>query len=256
MKGKMRDLPGSLSRGAFLRGSAASAAIAALPKAAAAFAARTPRIILPTPAFPQVPADLLARLGTDAPTPQIGANTWNLRRLWLVRKGYPNEVAHGVPFCVDGVHLYPGDAYHPGYNWICWLLRDHSVPWRDGYVPIDVVTIQAMWEVQQILFQLGISAPITITDGYRTPATNAAMRVRNEQVARFSQHTRMKAVDMYVDGVTAADLFRLCYSRRISCGDIDHRTPNTGPGDTCGGVGYYDDGHIHLDSGSRRYWIN
>lgn len=210
--------------------------------------------MLPTPAFPSLAADLVDRYrATDAP-PQSAtdsASIWRLRRLWLSVKDYPNEKAIGVPFCVDGRSLYHGDAANPGYNWLCWLLRDHEAPGLDGYVAIDVVTIQALWEVQQTYFQLGISAPITITDGYRTLQTNR----RREKAVSNSQHLYAKAVDCYVDGIDAADLFRICYSRRISCGDVDHRTPGTAPGDTCGGVGYYRDGHTHLDSGSRRFWL-
>ena len=42
---------------------------------------------------------------------------------------------------------------------------------------------------------------------------------------------------MYVDGVSSTELFDLCWSRAVS-----------------GGIGYYDS-HVHLDSGTRRWWV-
>ena len=90
-----------------------------------------------------------------------------------------------------------------------------------------------MWEVQQTLALHGIAKPLVITSGYRSPQTNAA----TENAARNSMHLYAKAADMYVDGVSMRDLFDACWSRSVS-----------------GGMGYYDD-HVHLDSGTRRWWV-
>ena len=49
-------------------------------------------------------------------------------------------------------------------------------------------------------------------------------------------HCYGKAADMYVDGTSTTELFDLCWSRAVS-----------------GGIGYYDS-HVHLDSGTRRWW--
>jgi len=148
------------------------------------------------------------------------------RSLWLRREGYGDEIV--APFCVDGRTLY-----EPGYKVICWLMRDRNVPAAQGYVQIDVVEIEALWEVQQTLGLMGIREPIVITSGYRTPETNSA----TEGAARNSMHIYGKAADMYVPGVSMRDLFDACWSREVS-----------------GGIGYYDS-HVHLDSGSRRWWV-
>jgi len=147
------------------------------------------------------------------------------RILWLRRAGSGDEVV--APFCIDGRTLYD-----PGYREICWLMRDRNVPASQGYVKIDVVEIEALWEVQQSLALLGIREPLVITSGYRSPASNAA----TEGAARDSMHLYGKAADLYVPGVSMRELFDACWSREIS-----------------GGIGYYED-HVHLDSGTRRWW--
>ena len=133
-----------------------------------------------------------------------------------------------APFCVDG-----RTVYEPGYRMICWLMRDRHVPVTQGYVRYDIVEIEALWEVQQALALNGIYRPIIITSGYRSPETNAA----TEGAARNSMHLYAKAADMYVDGVSMESLFDACWSRSVS-----------------GGIGYYGD-HVHLDSGTRRWWV-
>lgn len=148
------------------------------------------------------------------------------RVLWLRREGYGEEIS--APFTTDGVSVYG-----PGYRQICWLMRDHAVPFAQGYVQFDINEIQALWEVQEALKLHGIYRPLVITSGYRTQATNEAI----EGAARNSQHMYARAVDMYVDGVSMRDLFNACWAQGAS-----------------GGMGYYDD-HVHLDSGSRRWWV-
>jgi uncharacterized protein YcbK (DUF882 family) len=148
------------------------------------------------------------------------------RVLWLQHAGDGEEIM--APFCVDGRTIYD-----PGYKMICWLMRDRHVPSAQGYVKIDIVEIEALWEVQQVLGLLGVRAPLVITSGYRSPQTNAA----TEGAARNSMHLYGRAADMYVPGVSMNELFDVCYSREVS-----------------GGIGYYED-HVHLDSGARRWWV-
>jgi uncharacterized protein YcbK (DUF882 family) len=171
--------------------------------------------------------------------PRIGraaaAVPYPRRTLWLTRDGYDEEVR--APFTVDG-----RTVYIPGYEEICWLLRDHQVPESEGYVRFDVVTIEVLWEVQTILQANGIDRPLNIHSGYRTPETNA----RTEHAAHLSQHLVAKAADFSVEGVAVADLWRIVASRARA-----------------GGIGYYprgtgvhaDDGWIHVDSRAQRvYW--
>ncbi len=148
------------------------------------------------------------------------------RVLWLRREGYGEEIS--VPFCVDG-----RTVYESGYRSICWLMRDHQIAPAQGYVQIDIVEIEALWEVQQALLLHGINRPLVITSGYRSAQTNAA----TENAARNSMHCYAKAADMYVDGISTESLFDTCWSRAVS-----------------GGIGYYSS-HVHLDSGTRRWWV-
>ncbi|HEY1655657.1 MAG TPA: D-Ala-D-Ala carboxypeptidase family metallohydrolase [Candidatus Tumulicola sp.] len=148
------------------------------------------------------------------------------RTLWLRREGYAEEIL--APFTVDGTSVYA-----PGYREICWLMRDHAVPFAQGYVQFDINEIQVLYEVQQALALHGVHQPLVITSGYRTQATNEAI----EGAARNSQHLYAKAVDMYVAGVSNRELFDTCWGQGAS-----------------GGMGYYDD-HVHLDSGTRRWWV-
>jgi uncharacterized protein YcbK (DUF882 family) len=148
------------------------------------------------------------------------------RVIWLRREGYGDEI--NAPFCVDGRNVY-----EPGYREICWLMRDRSAAATQGYVRFDIVEIEALWEVQQTLALMGIREPLVITSGYRTQQTNAA----TEGAARNSTHVYAKAADIYVPGVSTRELFDACWSRSIS-----------------GGMGYYSS-HVHLDSGTRRWWV-
>lgn len=81
------------------------------------------------------------------------------------------------------------------------------------------------------------SAPFEIISGYRSPATNAAMRAQSPEVAKKSLHMEGRAVDIRQRGV-----------------DLDHlyaaaRTLERG------GVGYYPQSRfVHVDVGEVRSW--
>ncbi|MDQ6779754.1 MAG: DUF882 domain-containing protein [Candidatus Eremiobacteraeota bacterium] len=154
------------------------------------------------------------------------AETTSPYTLWLERRQTGETVA--APFTLDGKTLY-----WPGYKKLCAVLRDERVAARFGYVQISVRTIEALWAVQQYLRRLRVDAPIIVHSGYRTPQTNAL----TEGAARYSLHMWGKAVDFHVDAVPLADLAGICLACPIR-----------------GGVGYYPDGWVHLDTGPRRYW--
>ena len=132
------------------------------------------------------------------------------------------------PFTLDGKKLY-----WQGYKKLCAVLRDEHVPAHIGYVQINVRAIEALWAVQQYLRRDGITSPIVVHSGYRTPQTNAQI----EGAARYSLHMWGKAVDFHVPGVSLADLAGICEACPIS-----------------GGVGYYPEGWVHLDTGPKRSW--
>ena len=133
------------------------------------------------------------------------------------------------PFTLDGKSLY-----WPGYRKLCAVLRDAHVALRYGWVQIDPRAIESLWAVQRYLTRAGIDEPIVVHSGYRTPQTNA----RIEGAARLSLHMWGKAVDFHVPGVPLADLAGICAACPIS-----------------GGVGYYPEGWVHMDTGPRRTWV-
>jgi uncharacterized protein YcbK (DUF882 family) len=133
------------------------------------------------------------------------------------------------PFTLDGKTLY-----WPGYKKLCAVLRDEHVPPELGFVQINVATIEALWAVQSYLRGANIYEPIMVHSGYRTPQTNA----QTEGAARLSYHMWGKAVDFHVPGVALSDLAGICEGCPIS-----------------GGVGYYPEGWVHMDTGPKRAWV-
>ena len=113
------------------------------------------------------------------------------------------------------------------------VLRD----WRESEpVKMDPHLIDLLWEVHR---EVGANEPIWVVCGYRSPATNSALRRRSSGVAKFSQHMLGKAVDFYIPGVPLDQL--------RSAGLRSQR----------GGVGYYPTSgspFVHLDTGSVRHW--
>lgn len=146
--------------------------------------------------------------------------------LWLMRADDGEEAS--APFTLDGKSIY-----FPGYARLCAILRDDHVAVPQGYVQIPIRTIEALWAVQRYLVRGGGQQPIVVHSGYRTPQTNA----QTEGAARESFHMYGMAVDFHVPGVTIDDLASVCYACPAG-----------------GGVGYYPDGWVHLDTGPKRYW--
>lgn len=132
------------------------------------------------------------------------------------------------PFTLDGKTLY-----WAGYKKLCAVLRDEHVSPHIGYVQINVRTIEALWAVQQYLRRDNIDSPIVVHSGYRSPQTNAQI----EGAARYSYHMWGRAVDFHVPGVDLSDLAGVCEACPIS-----------------GGVGYYPEGWVHMDTGPKRTW--
>jgi uncharacterized protein YcbK (DUF882 family) len=133
-----------------------------------------------------------------------------------------------APFTLDGKTLY-----WEGYKKLCAVLRDEHVSPTVGFVQINVRTIEALWAVQSYLRRDGIDGPLMIHSGYRTPQTNA----QTEGAARLSFHMWGKAVDFHAPGVGLSDLAGICEACPIS-----------------GGVGYYPEGWVHMDTGPKRLW--
>jgi uncharacterized protein YcbK (DUF882 family) len=113
------------------------------------------------------------------------------------------------------------------------LMRD----WRESEpIKMDPQLIDALWEVHR---EVGGKESIWIVCGYRSPATNSALRRRSSGVAQHSQHMLGKAIDFYIPGVPL-DQLRAAGLRAQR-----------------GGVGYYPTSgapFVHMDTGSVRHW--
>jgi uncharacterized protein YcbK (DUF882 family) len=111
------------------------------------------------------------------------------------------------------------------------LLRD----FRSGDVePIDVRLLDQLHLLRREMRSL---APFEVFSGYRSPATNAALRRKSDAVARNSYHMRAMAIDVRLPGRGLAQLRHAAHRQRA------------------GGVGYYPkSGFIHLDVGPVRRW--
>jgi uncharacterized protein YcbK (DUF882 family) len=131
-------------------------------------------------------------------------------------------------YCCGGV--YQPDAL----TRIDYILRDFR---RNEIKPIDPGLLDLLHDLDGVL---GTREPFHIISGYRSPATNHALRVRGGSqtgVAGGSLHMAGKAIDIRVPGVR---LDRLRSAAR-SLGR--------------GGVGYYPSSDfVHVDTGRVRYW--
>ena len=81
-----------------------------------------------------------------------------------------------------------------------WFLRD----WRlNEPTKMDPKLFDIVWDVYR---QSGSSQPIDVLSGYRSPQTNAMLRRRSRQVAKFSQHMEGKAMDAHFQDVDTATI--------------------------------------------------
>lgn len=111
------------------------------------------------------------------------------------------------------------------------ILRDY----RNGEVkPIDPKLLDRM---SALAASLETSEPFHIVSGYRSPATNEALRRHSRNVARHSYHLVGKAVDLSLPGVPISALQKAALAQHG------------------GGVGYYPRaGFVHVDTGPVRTW--
>ncbi|HEY5331845.1 MAG TPA: YcbK family protein [Acidobacteriaceae bacterium] len=128
-----------------------------------------------------------------------------------------------------------GDTYLPAaLAKLNYLLRDDRNDDQSHYDPREFDLLH------NLLSRLGRpNAVVDIVCGYRTPETNEYLRTRgpNTGVARHSQHTLAKAIDIRIPGVTTRKLRDIA----LSLG--------------AGGVGYYPiSKFVHVDVGPVRKW--
>ena len=114
-----------------------------------------------------------------------------------------------------------------------WFLRD----WRiNETIKMDPKLFDIVWQTYQ---ELGSQLPIEVLSAYRSPQTNAMLRMRSRQVAEHSQHMEGKAIDAHFQDVSVGKARDIAMHMQA------------------GGVGFYPVGGtpwVHIDSGSIRYW--
>jgi uncharacterized protein YcbK (DUF882 family) len=112
-----------------------------------------------------------------------------------------------------------------------WFLRD----FRNGAVhPIDP---QLLDQLHRLATITGTRARFEVISGFRSPATNQALRERSGGVARRSLHLEGRAIDVRLADVPLADLRDAALSLRA------------------GGVGFYQASQfVHVDTGPVRRW--
>ncbi len=114
---------------------------------------------------------------------------------------------------------------------IDYLLRDHRT---DDIRTIDPNLLNFLYKLQSTL---ETKKPIDIISGYRSPATNHALRSKSGGVARKSKHMLGRAIDIRMEKVASKTIRDAAISLRQ------------------GGVGYYSKSNfVHLDTGNFRHW--
>ena len=154
----------------------------------------------------------------------------------------PARASTDVPRALAFRHTHTGEtlalAYAAGESYftdalarVDWFLRD----FRNGEThAIDPALLDQLHALAAIT---GTKAPFEVISGYRSAATNEALRKRSGGVASGSLHLEGRAIDVRLADVGLADLRDAALSLRA------------------GGVGFYPQSQfVHIDTGGVRRW--
>ena len=132
---------------------------------------------------------------------------------------------------IDAIYWIDGHYIPEAFDEISYFMRD----WRSGSVKlIDRRTVDIIAASHQLL---GSDEAFSMLSGYRTAATNRALRSRSRSVARNSLHVKGQAADLRLRGRTVAQIARAAISFNA------------------GGVGkYHRANFVHMDCGDIRTW--
>ncbi|MBT8121515.1 MAG: DUF882 domain-containing protein [Gammaproteobacteria bacterium] len=129
------------------------------------------------------------------------------------------------------VYWADGDYVNDGLATIDSVLRDHRT---DEIYSMDTQLLDLLFLLQS---RTDSGKAYEVISGYRSPATNKALRSKSSGVAKRSYHMRGMAIDVRLPGY---DLKQLQLAARSL---------------KAGGVGYYPgSGFIHVDVGPARSW--
>lgn len=132
---------------------------------------------------------------------------------------------------IDTIYWVDGEYIPEVMKEINHFMRD----WRTGdRIKIDGRTLDIMAASHRLM---DVSEPYMLLSGYRSPATNAALRSRSSGVARNSLHMKGQAADLRLKSRSVGQMARAA--------------------ETCasGGVGRYSRSNfVHMDCGPVRHW--
>ncbi|HEY0490493.1 MAG TPA: DUF882 domain-containing protein [Telluria sp.] len=131
-----------------------------------------------------------------------------------------------------------GEIIDSAYQELCHLMRDVN---GKETAPIDPKLFETLWGAQAFIERYGMTQPLEILSGYRTPKSNARLIEQGIPAARQSLHMHGKAADIRIASLNPEVLGELVRSFRQ------------------GGVGFYyrasaSGGWIHADTGVKRSW--
>lgn len=110
-------------------------------------------------------------------------------------------------------------------------MRDHR---ENETLIMDLSLLDTLWKVRE---RIDPNMRFDVISGYRTPKTNAMLRQRSRNVAKFSYHMVGRAVDISTHQAPISAL------------------RDAGLATKSGGVGYYPGSRfVHLDTGPVRNW--
>ena len=117
-----------------------------------------------------------------------------------------------------------------GLDDLDYLFRDRR---RNEVAKMDAYLYDQLWVMQTLTG----AREVGLISGYRSPATNAALRAQSSGVARNSYHVRRQAADIRMSGVSLSAM----RNAAVQLGN--------------GGVGYYSRSNfLHIDTGPIRSW--
>jgi uncharacterized protein YcbK (DUF882 family) len=131
----------------------------------------------------------------------------------------------------SAIYWAEGDYIGDGLVEINRVLRDHRT---DEIHPIDTNLLDMLFLLQS---KTDSRQAYEVISGYRSAATNQALRKKSSGVAKRSFHMRGKAIDIRLPD---------CELEKLRLAALDLQA---------GGVGYYPgSGFIHVDVGPTRHW--
>lgn len=175
-----------------------------------------------------VAATALLPRGVRAATPAASKNAATSAERCLALFNTHTHERLETAYCCDG-------TYDPAaLAKVNYLLRDHRA---NEVKPIEVDLLDLLHSLNK---DLQIEAPYHVISGYRSPHTNALLRLRGGRttgVASRSLHMVGKAIDIRVPGVPLEELHKAAVALKK------------------GGVGIYPSSNfVHVDVGRVRYW--